>query len=70
VLPLDKPNRLTELLGDPRIGGPVADALGGGGSTVATSVTTINAPITVYGAERSYVRSLRDQIRQLEREQT
>lgn len=29
VLPLDRPNRLTELLGDPRIGGPIVDALGG-----------------------------------------
>jgi len=30
VLPLDKPSRIRELIGDPRIGGPIAAALGGG----------------------------------------
>jgi tetratricopeptide (TPR) repeat protein len=43
ILPLQNRNRLVELLGDPRIGGPVADALtesGGNSTTVATSSST------------------------------
>lgn len=43
ILPLDKPNRLAELLADPRIGGPVEAAMsstratGGGSSSVAAA---------------------------------
>jgi hypothetical protein len=48
ILPLDKPNRLVELLGDPRVGGPVAAAMGSG-----TSTTTMSAPsVRVYIGER------------------
>jgi hypothetical protein len=45
VLPLTKPSRLAELLGDPRIGGPVAAAMGAGGS--AQGGAPMSGPITL-----------------------
>ena len=48
ILPLDRPNRLAELLGDPRIGEPIAAAMGGGGG-----VAVMGAPsVRVYIGER------------------
>lgn len=43
ILPLTNQDRMQELLGDPRIGGPVAAAMGAGGSSGGT--TTINLVI-------------------------
>lgn len=69
ILPLENQARMVELLGDPRIGGPVADAMGasGGGATTAANGggVVINAPIAVYGAERQYVTDIARRIEQI-----
>jgi hypothetical protein len=66
ILPLDRPNRLVELLGDPRIGGPVAAAMGGGGGA------SVVMPVTVYsyGTEPAYIESLSKSLYSLERSKT
>jgi hypothetical protein len=48
VLPLERPSRLAEMLNDPRIGGPIAEAMGGGGGGgVATIMAAPAAPMVV-----------------------
>lgn len=63
VLPLTNRRRMAALLGDPRIGGPVMDALGSagaGGVAVASSTVTHHHSHTwqIWGTERSYVADL------------
>jgi hypothetical protein len=74
VLPLTKPSRLAELLGDPRIGGPVAAAMGAGGSSssggfsMGSTITLVveGEPITarIVAHERAQVAELRAGARQ------
>lgn len=66
VLPLGDRSRLMALLGDPAIGGPVADVMGMSGG-VSRSVT-MPVKIITYGAERRYVAELRRELALLERE--
>jgi hypothetical protein len=49
VLPLERPSRLAEMLSDPRIGGPIAEAMGdgGGGGGVATITAAPATPMVV-----------------------
>jgi hypothetical protein len=50
VLPLERPSRLAEMLGDPRIGGPIAAAMGAGsagGASGGGGVTTAVRPVVV-----------------------
>jgi hypothetical protein len=76
VLPLSKPNRLVELLSDPRVGGPISQALGsgsGGSSPMGGgSATTVinNTEVKVYGAEEQYVMDLRRKLYDIERGQS
>ncbi len=62
VLPLSNQARMAQLLGDPRIGGPVASAIGassGSGGAVATMVRPITANFTLVGWNDQMVRELR-----------
>jgi hypothetical protein len=47
VLPLERPSRLAEMLNDPRIGGPIAEAMGGGGGGGVATITAAPAGPTV-----------------------
>jgi hypothetical protein len=47
VLPLERPSRLAEMLNDPRIGGPIAEAMGGGGGGGVATITAAPASPTV-----------------------
>lgn len=61
ILPLTKPDRMQELLSDPRIGGPVGAAMGAsssGGSVVVHQ--------HVYGSERQWLIEIARAIRQIE----
>jgi hypothetical protein len=74
VLPLTKPNRLVELLGDPRIGEPIAQAMaeagGGGGSTaVATRSSAPTFIVNAYG-DREFIGWVRNEIHALERSES
>jgi hypothetical protein len=64
VLPLTKPSRLAELLGDERIGGPVREALGaGGGGSGSGRGTAVNfGGVAIYTQQPAGVREELEQM--------
>jgi hypothetical protein len=49
VLPLTRPGRIRQLLGDPRISGPIYDALGGGGDVTNVAGGSVNVGTIAVG---------------------